>query len=131
MNKDTTLDYFKRLSEQYSKGVFDSLYSSKIADEFVVFSGGQCKASWVPLDFGEFARCYIHEEKAGFCVDKHKHDSSTFRFILSGRIVINGESYTAGDWIFIPANFVYDFKVEEDTKLLFKCNRSWEDLPDW
>ena len=130
MKKDTTSDYLRRLADLYASGALNSIYSSKTAKNFTMFQGLTNKTDWLPLDFSGLQRFYIRERKAGYSMGKHKHNSASFRYILSGSIVVDGEQYSEGEWVFIPEGVEYDFATKKDAKFIIMCNQAWDDLPD-
>ena len=60
------------------------------------------------LEGGQF---FITTAQAGVKVGEHSHDEDGVRFIISGSIVYDGIELSAGDWMFLPKDARYSFKV--------------------
>jgi len=63
---------------------------------------------------GEGVNFYMSTAVAHTIVEKHAHNHGpVVRFILEGSIMFNRKEYVTGDWIYIPKNIEYSFKVGE------------------
>ena len=60
------------------------------------------------LEGGQF---FITAAQPGAEVGEHQHDSDGVRFIMSGSIYYDGIELNTGDWMFIPKDKTYAFKV--------------------
>jgi hypothetical protein len=60
------------------------------------------------LERGQF---FMTTGRAGVKVGEHSHDEDGVRFIISGSIVYDGIELSAGDWMFLPKDERYSFKV--------------------
>jgi len=60
------------------------------------------------LEGGQF---FITTAQPGVEVGEHSHEEDGVRFIISGSIVYDGIELSAGDWMFLPKDARYSFKV--------------------
>lgn len=70
----------------------------------------------------ERGQFFISVGKPDVAVPEHVHrDGQGLRFILSGSIVHDGKELVAGDWMYIPQNVGYSFKVGPKGAVMGYC----------
>jgi hypothetical protein len=68
------------------------------------------------------ATFYISSAGPNTEVPKHSHkEGAGIRFIVSGSMIYNGQELTEGDWMYMPAGAVYEFKVGPRGVTIFYC----------
>ncbi|SCC32659.1 Uncharacterized protein BCZB5J_02593 [Bacillus cereus] len=66
---------------------------------------------WQLPFFMEGGQFFITSAEPGASVGEHSHPDDGVRFIISGSILYDGIELNAGDWMFIPKEKSYSFKV--------------------
>lgn len=67
----------------------------------------------VPVDTGFYHLFVITNVAPGKIVDTHQHDEAILRYVVSGSFTINGEKYSAGEWVVVPANYPYRIETKD------------------
>lgn len=70
------------------------------------------------LEGGQF---FITSANPGANIGEHTHPDEGVRFIISGSIEYDGIELNAGDWMFIPKDKSYSFKVGPHGASMFYC----------
>lgn len=94
-------------SKTFAKGQWRSLTALKN------FGDGVQK-SVIPVDISQFKILVHSQVVAGNLIKIHKHDDEPqIRYVVSGSLKLNGETYFAGDWIIVPRG--YEYEIYTDT----------------
>ncbi len=68
----------------------------------------------LPIDISQYRILVVSEVSANRHIKPHKHDDEPqFRYITSGSLTLNGETYRAGEWVIVPAGVEYEIHTEE------------------
>lgn len=67
----------------------------------------------IPVDLRPFCMMVITKVDPGTHVPKHAHDEGIIRFVTHGSLRLNGQNYSAGDWVFVPYLVPYEISTDE------------------
>lgn len=66
----------------------------------------------LPIDITRFRILVSTTVAPGRTIKAHHHDDEPqFRYIVSGSFTLNGELYTAGDWVIVPTGHTYEIST--------------------
>jgi len=90
-----------------------------ICDPSIAFDG--VTEDPIPVDFSGLPDGRFMSVKGGTHVPKHAHEGPVFRLITDGEAIVNGKSYTAGDWMVIPDGYAYEVNTEKGYTAFWNC----------
>ena len=68
--------------------------------------------SVLPVDISAFRQIRYVKVEPRTSIPEHAHEEAVFRLITQGSAVVNGETYSEGDWMIIPAKTKYAIDTE-------------------
>jgi len=74
---------------------------------------GRITKAVIPIDFGRYHMMMTTKVEPGVKVDLHAHEEPVFRYVIEGKLTLNGVEYEPGDWILVPSKVPY--QVQSDT----------------
>jgi len=77
--------------------------------------------SVLPVDISAFRQIRYVKVEPGTSIPEHAHEEAVFRFITQGSAVVNGETYSEGDWMIIPAKTKYKVNTETGYSAFWIC----------
>ena len=76
----------------------------------------------LPIHLEKSSTLYISSAAPNVRVPKHSHDEGEgIRFMISGSIKFADTELTAGDWMYVPAGFPYEFEVGPQGATMCYC----------
>jgi hypothetical protein len=66
----------------------------------------------IPIDFRDFCMIVLTEVAPCTSVTEHGHKEGIARYITEGSLILNGQTYEAGDWILVPEGMTYEIYTE-------------------
>ena len=83
----------------------------------------------IPVDFRDFCMLVVTEVDPNSVVKKHSHAEGIVRYVIKGSFVLNGVTYSEGDWVLVPEGVPYEITTESGY-IVIAGYRTWCEEPD-
>lgn len=75
----------------------------------------------IPVDMGGLRESRFTTVAPNTTIPAHAHENPIFRLITDGEAIVNGKSYTKGDWMIIPPGTEYEIKTTTGYSADWRC----------
>ena len=68
---------------------------------------GKIAKQVIPLDFAFYRMSIVTKVEPGVVVETHMHEEPVFRYVVEGKLELNGIKHEVGDWVLVPSRTPY------------------------
>ena len=82
------------------------------------FNEPEVKKWFIPIDCSYWNIQIVTIVDPLTIIPPHQHTEPVLRHVLQGSFELNGVEYSEGDWVVVPANFVYSIQTRSGYRIL-------------
>ena len=89
-----------------------------------LFKEPEVKKWFIPIDGTHWNIDIITIVEPLTVIPEHVHDEPVLRYVLDGSFELNGELYSTGDWVLVPAGVRYAIQTRTGYKILSRYSEN-------
>ena len=108
------------ITEIANKSNFNNNLNSEIEVSDTLFAQG-LSIDILPVNVSDLQQVRHIKVQPNTSIPEHSHEGPIFRFITKGTAVVNGVTYSEGDWMLIPPKTKYKIESVDGYEALWLC----------